>query len=194
MKIFLKILIIPIIGITLLWCIGIYYVVQHQSAIKKQFSGKTNAHAVNKMLPNFTGTTLQGNQQISSDSFFKGPDSKYMILNVWASWCEPCKQELPLLNSISKSNSNVTVLGVNIRDSRESALNLVNSLHIEYLNLDDASGKISSALSSIVQFYAVPITLFVNKDGKVQVVFYESLLNLKNPQGILQKYLDNKFN
>ena len=77
----------------------------------------SSAHTVNeievsserKVAQDFTLTTLQGEQVSLSD--YKG---KIVILNFWVTWCEPCKEEMPDLQSFSEEHPDVAVLAVNL--------------------------------------------------------------------------------
>lgn len=62
-----------------------------------------------KIAQDFTLTTLQGEQVSLSD--YKG---KIVILNFWVTWCEPCKEEMPYLQSFSEEHPDVAVLAVNL--------------------------------------------------------------------------------
>ena len=62
-----------------------------------------------KVAQDFTLTTLQGEQVTLSD--YKG---KIILLNFWASWCEPCKDEMPDMQRFSEKNPDIAVLAVNL--------------------------------------------------------------------------------
>ena len=62
-----------------------------------------------KVAEDFTLTTLQGEQVTLSD--YKG---KIVILNFWVTWCEPCKEEMPYLQSFAEEHPDVAVLAVNL--------------------------------------------------------------------------------
>ena len=70
---------------------------------------KIEVSSERKVAQDFSLTTLQGEQVTLSD--YKG---KIVILNFWASWCEPCKEEMPDLQSFSEEHPDVAVLAVNL--------------------------------------------------------------------------------
>ena len=63
----------------------------------------------NSIAPSFTSTTLAGDKYILDFN-----NQKPTIITFWASWCPPCREELPILENIHKENKNIRILGVNI--------------------------------------------------------------------------------
>lgn len=70
---------------------------------------KIEVSSERKAAQDFTLTTLQGEQVTLSD--YKG---KIVLLNFWASWCEPCKEEMPDMQRFSEKNPDIAVLAVNL--------------------------------------------------------------------------------
>jgi thiol-disulfide isomerase/thioredoxin len=82
------------------------------------------------------------------------------IVNLWASWCTPCRTELPALNTYARKGS-VLVLGVNTEDSRTGADSIIEELG--FPNLYDRDGRLLKAIGSL----PLPVTLFLAADGTV---------------------------
>lgn len=93
---------------------------------------------------------------------FKG---KAIVLNFWASWCDPCKQETPLLESEWQKvqSRDIVFLGVDFQDSQANGLSFLHQYHITYPCVQDTSG------SMVVPYNLVglPTTYFINSKGLV---------------------------
>jgi thiol-disulfide isomerase/thioredoxin len=84
------------------------------------------------------------------------------VLNLWASWCEPCREELPLLADLAATGS-VRVLGVDVQDDPGAALSLLTDAGVRYASVrDDAS-----ATKAPLRWVGLPMTVFVDTDGVV---------------------------
>ena len=102
---------------------------------------------------------LDGTDGASVDSI-KGP----AIINVWGSWCGPCKEEMPILRSFyEKAQGKVLLIGVDVEEaSIEDGRKFVENYGITWPNLYDADGK-SRAYFGM----GVPVTWFIATDGSV---------------------------
>ncbi len=121
---------------------------------------QVNAESANAM-PNPKFTTLDG-KEVDLASF-KG---KPLVLNLWASWCPPCKEELPNFNEAYKTfNEDVNFACVSLVDGRqetpETALSFIKENNYELPFYLDAEQQV--ALAFRVQ--SIPVTYFINSDG-----------------------------
>ena len=88
-------------------------------------------------------------------------ENKFVVVNIFASWCAPCRIEHEVLESYSKD---YTIIGIAYKDSVENITNFLNELGNPYQKIFyDFSGKDSINLG----LYGVPETFFVNKDSKI---------------------------
>jgi thiol-disulfide isomerase/thioredoxin len=115
----------------------------------------------------------------------KGP----AIINVWGSWCGPCKEEMPILRSFyKKAHSKVALVGIDVEEaSIEDGRVFVQDNGITWPNLFDADGK-SRAYFGM----GVPVTWFIAADGSVA---YKHIGVLKNEIELItltSKYLGVK--
>jgi len=116
--------------------------------------------------PNFSLVMLHSDSGKSALSLsnFKG---KPIILNFWASWCQPCKEELPLLENAWKQmqaqKKDIVFLGIDFQESSSDATSFLQQYGITYLIGLDANGSIASKY----EVTSLPQTIFIDRDGTV---------------------------
>ncbi|WP_235630303.1 TlpA family protein disulfide reductase [Mycolicibacterium novocastrense] len=86
------------------------------------------------------------------------------LLNLWASWCAPCREEMPVLDAYNNVTGAVQVIGVNVRDRSSSAAALVRDLRIGYPSFTDAD-EVAGALGAP---QLLPLSYLVGTDGSVR--------------------------
>jgi cytochrome c biogenesis protein CcmG, thiol:disulfide interchange protein DsbE len=86
-----------------------------------------------------------------------------VVLNFWASWCEPCKEEAPELARTARANSAVRFLGVAILDGRDAALASMAKYKVPYPSVRDARGTVSKQF----RVTGVPETVFIDARGVI---------------------------
>lgn len=111
----------------------------------------------------WAGTTESGTT-LSSDALL----GKVAVINFWYAGCAPCRAEAPDLVALAAEHTDVQFVGVNVRDSAETAIAFDKNFGITWPSIIDAnSGSVSLAFTGIVTPQAVPTTLVIAKDGKV---------------------------
>ena len=115
----------------------------------------------------------------------KGP----AIINVWGSWCGPCKEEMPILRSFyEKAQGKLALIGVDVEEaSIEDGRKFVKNNGITWSNLYDADGK-SRAYFGM----GVPVTWFIAADGSVAYKHIGVIKSEKELISMTSKYLDVK--
>jgi len=115
----------------------------------------------------------------------KGP----AIINVWGSWCGPCKEEMPLLRSFyEKAQGKLALIGVDVEEaSIEDGRKFVENNGITWPNLYDADGK-SRAYFGM----GVPVTWFIAADGNVAYKHIGVIKSEKELISMTSKYLGVK--
>ena len=114
--------------------------------------------------PNLVGTTLDGRQLSSA-----GLAGDVLVVNVWASWCAPCRSEAPSLERLSKefADQGVSFIGLNTRDSDTSARSFVERFGITYPNVIDRDGVLQLGFRDSLPPRAIPSTLVMDRSGRV---------------------------
>jgi len=91
-----------------------------------------------------------------------------VMLNFWASWCGPCRQEMPLLDAMFQrySSAGFVLYGVNVEEDNTDAIKLIKQLGVSFPILYDAESK----ASSLYQVDAMPTTVLIDKKGQIRFV------------------------
>ena len=82
-----------------------------------------------KSIPEFTATTFFENKEVSSKKIFN--QNKFYLVNIWASWCVPCRDEHSFLLNLS-SKDQLELIGLNYKDDPENAKKFLNELGNPY--------------------------------------------------------------
>jgi thiol-disulfide isomerase/thioredoxin len=124
----------------------------------------TFAAADRKPAPELTGQTLDGKTWTLS-----GQTGKVVVLNVWGSWCPPCRKEAPELVAASKElGSAVQFIGLNTRDlDQAQAKKFVQEFDVPFPSIYDPDGKALLRFQGQISPKAIPTTLVIDKNGKV---------------------------
>lgn len=114
--------------------------------------------------PEFSGPLLDGGEFDLSDT--KGD---IVVLNVWGSWCEPCRDEAHALQAVHESlaERGVRFIGVNIRDTKTAARTFQDEFGITYPSIFDPDGSQLLAFRGALPQSAVPTTLVIDRHGRI---------------------------
>lgn len=111
-----------------------------------------------KPAPPLSGLTLTGK------TFIFNP-GQVAVVNVWASWCSPCRAEIPILIELSKQYPNVQFMGILTRDNPVNAEALARRLEMPYPTFIDDSLLIG--FKSTLPANAIPSSVLIDKRGNV---------------------------
>ncbi len=91
-----------------------------------------------------------------------------VMLNFWATWCGPCRQEMPLLDDLYNRYERVgfKLLGVNIDDNSQRAIDMMRELGVDFPILFDATKDVSK----LYDVNAMPVTVILDREGNVRYV------------------------
>ena len=113
---------------------------------------------IGKQLLSFKAKKLFNNEEVISDELFF--ENKIYLLNLWASWCVPCRTEHHILMKLS-SNPSIKIIGLNYKDDLTNAKKFINEMGNPYSEvLIDNDGTISIELGA----YGIPETFVIDKN------------------------------
>ena len=141
--------------------LGFVAVLAYGMANRTAPTGQSGATRVGKPAPAFA-MDLHGGGELSI-----GPDlGKPVVLNFWASWCPPCREESPLLERAWRQyeERGVLFVGVDTQDTEADALAYIDEFGLTFPNGLDADGEITVAYGVV----GLPVTFFIGGDGVVK--------------------------
>ena len=123
--------------------------------------GGVQADTVSGPAPDFT---LPGNSGKNLKlSEFRG---QVVLLNFWASWCGPCRQEMPALEKLQQRYQKLgfTILGVNVEEDSRQARAMLRDLRVSFPILFDTQNRVSQ----LYHVSAMPTTVIIDRDGNMR--------------------------
>lgn len=114
--------------------------------------------------PSFSGETLDGSTFTLTDH-----RGEVVVLNVWASWCAPCRGEAPALREVAEGTrgQDVQFVGLVTRDSDASSRAFVDRFELDYPQVIDSDGTVQLQFRDNLPPQAIPSTLVIDKQGRV---------------------------
>ncbi len=136
---------------------------------------------VSEPLPELSGVDLNGEPLSTSD--FVGD---VLVINVWASWCDPCEAEQPELVRVAAAYTDrgVSFLGIDHTDQNAAALAFVRRFGVPYPSLYDPEGRFSGDLG----YFALPDTYVIDAAGTIRFVI-AGATNEEELSGLLDELL-----
>jgi thiol-disulfide isomerase/thioredoxin len=128
--------------------------------IRAQIQGDGAAGRIGATAPDFEWIGDDG--QTLSLSSYRG---KVVVVNFWATWCRPCREEMPALQRVAASEPDVVVLEVDLMESGDKARSFLDSLGLDKLQpVLDTDGATTRRFGVLT----LPSTFFVDKDGVIR--------------------------
>lgn len=117
--------------------------------------------AVGRAAPEFEAVALEGGKAVS----LKEMRGRPVLLNVWATWCHPCRQEIPALQKLQETRPGVAVVGVSIDDpgQEDEIRTFLRGYGARYAIWLDPDQRVSSTFATV----GVPTTFLIGADGKL---------------------------
>ena len=120
---------------------------------------------VDEPLPQLSGKTLDGDRLDASTH----AEGSVLVINVWADWCDPCREEQPqLVRLADRYRNEVRFLGINYQDDRDAARAWVEEFDVPYPSLYDPSGRTAVDLG----YPFLPDTYVVDREGRIRWVVF----------------------
>jgi cytochrome c biogenesis protein CcmG/thiol:disulfide interchange protein DsbE len=150
-----------IFGVTSLAIVGLVGLMAWALSNKTPVTGLSGFTRLQKPAPEFTLPLLDGGEVTLSRS--RGAP---VVVNFWASWCGPCRDEAKGLERTWRTfkDEGVLFVGVNVQDTEQHARTYVSEFGVTYPNGLDVDGKITVDYGVI----GLPVTFFINGDGVVE--------------------------
>ncbi|HEX3036486.1 MAG TPA: TlpA disulfide reductase family protein [Thermodesulfobacteriota bacterium] len=128
----------------------------------------------------FALPSLDGNKKVELNDF----KSKPMVVNFWASWCAPCREEMPFFEQTWRKykDKGVVFLGIDVLDQEMNAREFLRQLGISYTNLYDQSGEVANDYGA----FALPVTFFIDKEGKIIRKSYGGFIGEEDEKKFIQ--------
>ncbi|MDQ2913533.1 MAG: TlpA family protein disulfide reductase [Chloroflexota bacterium] len=135
--------------------------------IRAQIEGEGAAGRIGATAPDFEWTGEDG--QTLRLSTYRG---KVVVVNFWATWCRPCREEMPALQRVAASEPDVVVLEVDLMESGEKARSFLDSLGLDRLQpVLDTDGATTRRFGVLT----LPSTFFIDKNGVIRHLEFSAL-------------------
>jgi thiol-disulfide isomerase/thioredoxin len=125
----------------------------------------TFAAGVKGPAPDFTLASKDGGNMRLQEQL-----GNVVLINFWASWCGPCREELPYLEALQQEYANLgfTILAVNVDEDPSKADILLNDIAVSFPVLFDVNDDVSK----LYQVKAMPTTVIIDRDGKQRLLHH----------------------
>jgi thiol-disulfide isomerase/thioredoxin len=120
--------------------------------------------------PDFVASRLNDGTPVRLSSFRGRP----VYLNFWASWCDPCRNELPDIAALMRDHPDLVVIGINRGDTSQAAMAFLQSIDVgqgrKGMQFTEAVADPRDTLFNAYQGLGMPLSIFLDKSGRVVAV------------------------
>jgi len=123
--------------------------------------GEDNGPANAELAPDFSVTTEDGSTFSLDNHLIE--DGRPVFLNLWASWCFPCRKEMPAIDAAAKTHTNIQFLGVSIQDTEPEARDFLDEIGVTYLTGFDSDNQVDDAYRPL----GLPASYIISAEGVI---------------------------
>ena len=169
---FIIIISLGVLGYFLLFGQDSLLTLSQRNAVKKALED------INKA-PDFTLTAMNDINYTLSKL-----EGKVVLINFWATWCGPCRMEIPEFNEMHKSyhEKGLEILGISVSDNKKQLKNFAKSFAVDYPLLYGNARDINKVMRDYGGVYAVPSSFLVGKCGSIVWSYPGAILKNYDPQ------------
>lgn len=118
--------------------------------------------------PDDRGEALELSGETLGDGQFSTADyrGRVIVINNWASWCAPCRDEMPGIVAFAKANPDVQVVGLNVEDETAAAQEFATEFGMAFPSVVDADGSLLRTIPGVPPS-ALPSTVILDPEGRI---------------------------
>ena len=116
---------------------------------------------VGRIAPEVVADLFDGGEFRLSDHL--ADDRRPLVLNLWASWCLPCREEFPAFSQFSRENPDIAVVGVAVNDRREDAVAFWKEIESDFVVGYDTTQRLRDSYPG----FGLPVTFVIDQTGTV---------------------------
>ena len=111
-------------------------------------------------------------------------EGKVVLINFWATWCGPCRMEIPEFNELQKTyhERGLNILGISVSDNKKQLKNFTKSFAVDYPLLYGSAKDMNKVMRDYDGVYAVPSSFLIGKNGNIIWKYPGAILKNYDPQ------------
>ena len=108
---------------------------------------------------------------------------KVILINFWATWCGPCRMEIPDFNELYKkySDKGLEILGISISDTKDQLVNFLKAYTIDYPVLYGSQGDMQTVIIDYGGVYSIPMSFLIGKNNEIKRIYPGAILKQYDP-------------
>jgi len=124
-------------------------------------------------------------KSVNADSIYtlSEMNDKVVLINFWATWCGPCRMEIPDFNELYKKypRENFEILGISISDTEEQLQNFLKAYNIDYPILYGSQNEMQKIIIDYGGVYSIPMSFLIGKNNEIKRVYPGAILKQFDP-------------